>query len=140
VYTQLETDFRYDFLLFGIYSPAKEYKLAWAINRGCVCHFIKVPDIILSQDDKDAIPFAHFRYQRGSQVWRLIENRTYSQQFSGQLLIPELPDWNYLLWLCDPGEHVSLETLKQNLKTISDIKSFSQISVDLLENKDNLLF
>jgi hypothetical protein len=140
VRTHLETDFRYDFLLFGIYSPAREYKLAWAINQGCVCHFKKASDVILSQDDREIVPFAHFRYQRGSQIWRLIENQTYSPQFSGQLLIPELPDWNYLLWLHDPGEHIFLDTLKQNLKTIPDIKSFSQISVDLLANKDNLLF
>lgn len=140
VHTHLETDFRYDFLLFGIYSPAKEYKLAWAMNRSCVCHFKKVADVTLQQGDQQTIPFAHFRYQRGSQIWRLIENQTYSAQFSGQLLVPELSDWNYLLWLSDPGEHVSLDTLKQNLKTIPDIKSFSQISVDLLADKDNLLF
>ncbi|MEM9672770.1 MAG: IPExxxVDY family protein [Cyclobacteriaceae bacterium] len=142
MHTQLETDFQYDFLLFGISSSAKEYKLAWALNRGCICHFKKVSDITLSQKqhEKEEVPFAQFYYQRGSQIWRLIENRTYSPQFSGQRLIPELPNWNYLLWLRDPGEHVSLDTLKQNLKTIPDIKSFSQISVDLLANKDNLLF
>ena len=113
--------------------------MAWAINRGCICRFRKVPDVTLSHD-KDAIPFAHFYYQRGSQIWRLIKNQTYSPQFSGELLIPELRNWHYLLWLHDPGEHVLLNTLKQNLKTIPDIKSFSQISVDLLANKDNLLF
>jgi hypothetical protein len=140
VHTPLEISFQYDFVLFGINSPVKEYKLAWLLNQNCVCHFKKSQDIILPDDAYASVSFTHYYYQHASQVWRLLDNRAHNVPCSNTYLMPELSEWNFLLWLHDPGEHISLTQLAQNLKTISDIESFSQISVDLLANKDNLLF
>lgn len=140
VHSHLEASFQYDFLLFGICSSAKEYKLAWAINQRCICHFKKAQDITLTECVTEELLFSHYCYQRGSQTWRLLENKTYIEKRGDAFLVPELSQWNFLLWLHDPGEHISLNWLEQNLKTIPDIKSFSQISVDLLANKENLLF
>nr|WKN34726.1 IPExxxVDY family protein [Tunicatimonas sp. TK19036] len=138
--TSLDISFQYDFVLFGINSPVKEYKLAWLLNQTCICHFKKDQDITLNKDGAATVSFTHYRYQRASQVWRLLENRPSESGLPDIYLMPELSEWNFLLWLHDPGEHISLSQLQQNLKTIPDIESFSQISVDLLANKDNLLF
>ena len=138
--TSLDISFQYDFVLFGISYPAKEYKLAWWINQTCICQFKKAQDITLHREGNAEVSFSHYYYQRGSQVWRLMENCSEEGGTPVKYLMPELPEWNFLLWLDDPGEHISLTGLEQKLKTIPDIKSFSQISVDLLANKDNLLF
>ncbi|WKN43698.1 IPExxxVDY family protein [Tunicatimonas pelagia] len=140
MYTQLDTDFQYDFILFGLSSSSKEYKLAWALNQSCYCHFIKVPDITLNVTIDSVASFSHFCYQRGTQTWRLLRNEAFTENQEIALLLPELAQWNFLLRLDDPGNHISLRQLHQNLKITPDIKGFSQISVDLLPNKDNLLF
>ena len=140
MYTQLNTDFQYDFVLFGLSADSKEYKLAWQLNKICDCRFRKVRDISLNIDKGLIASFSHFYYTHGAQTWRLLKNYDCSDTYGKVLLMPELNQWNFLLWLDDPGDHVSVEELKRKIETIAEIKSFSQISVDLLPNKDNLLF
>ena len=140
MYTHLDTDFQYDFTLFGLGSESKEYKLAWALNQSCYCHFKKQPDITLNTDlDSEAL-FSHFCFQKGRQIWRLLKNLAWIEREENTFLLPELNQWEFLLLLHDPGAHICLDLLHQSLKSIPDINSFSQISVDLLPNKDNLLF
>ncbi len=140
MYTQLDTYFQYDFILFGLSSNSKEYKLAWSLNQTCCCHFIKVPDITLKISENSVASFSHFYYRQGIQTWRLLRNQAVPEGTETVQLLPELMQWNFLLRLDDPGNHICLKQLGQNLKITPDINSFSQISVDLLPNKDNLLF
>ncbi|MEM6842004.1 MAG: IPExxxVDY family protein [Bacteroidota bacterium] len=140
MYNQLNTDFQYDFTLFGLDSKSKEYKLAWVLNQSCYCHFVKLPDITLNSNAGSEALFSHFYFQKGGQIWRLLKNQAWLEKEKSTFLLPELHQWNFLLWLHDPGAHICLDQLQQSLKTIPDINSFSQISVDLLPNKDNLLF
>ncbi|MGB3585648.1 MAG: IPExxxVDY family protein [Tunicatimonas sp.] len=140
MYTHLETDFQYDFVLFGLSSDSKEYKLAWALNQSCYCHFIKVPDITLRITENSVASFSHYYCQQGIQTWRLLRNQAVPEGSETTQLLPELMQWNFLLRLDDPGNHICLKQLRHSLKITPDINSFSQISVDLLPNKDNLLF
>ena len=131
-----------DFLLYGIISDVREFKLAWQIN--------KLLDINLFMQDEAVVEFKNNKhltviYYLAEQEFysiRLIKNLAIeSLGFKSPYLMPEIKNFDYLLII--EGEDVNgfdESDFLGRLKQASFVQYTSSIVIDKLKSLDNLIF
>lgn len=136
--TKLILDYDYDFLLIGISCHAKDYKLAWALNRQLNIDMERKNDFSIQLKKKtEASVFPYFSFVNEEEQLRyvLVGNRGESSY-----LIPEQKQTDFFLVIDGYYEMVNSEELIQQLKAISIILTAYQIDPDELKSKQNLIF
>ncbi|MGF1638374.1 MAG: IPExxxVDY family protein [Cyclobacteriaceae bacterium] len=140
---KLEAFADYNFILFGISSTFKEYKLAWNINQAMNIQLIKMPDIELPFVDGNVLVISNYKYNTQHSTTRLIKNKTDMAKKTGSIyLIPELQNFDYLILLegFDNEPDFSLPKYKQSLQRLNGISFVQNFEVEKLKSRDNLIF
>ena len=128
----------FDFLLFGIVSQQREYRL---------CHFLNQRlSLTLQRDKKDyeimkpknrqTLGFALFRYEPEDKArFFLFANKT-----TGGFLIPDLKKMDYFLLIKDYQNQVNAELLLQEIKSIPLVLGAYPLEPEQLRSRENLVF
>ena len=136
---RLVVDFNYDFDLWGIIAPIKEYKLAWHINNNLNLTLTKQKDISIELAGKEPLIISNLIHSTENSVIKLLCNRS---QNVGQAkyLLKELKEFDYLLYIADLGDAFEQEKIAANLRKLKDIQYITKIDVEKLKEKENLIF
>ncbi len=138
--TRLLANPDFDFKIIGLVSNAKGHKLAWEINNSLTINLEKDNDIILSFVEERRLVLLCFKYETENGKLLLIKNRSLeSDEFSPLFWIPELHEFDYLIWLRET-DLIDEEKIVKKLKGIRVIQYCVSIDIDKLKSKDNLLF
>lgn len=138
---KLKVEFSFDFILIGIISIAKEYKLAWKINKVLDVHLVKEPDLRIEFYNKSDIIVSNYLFETENSSLRLMKNK--SQDLvagSTQHLIPELNSFDYLMIISGFEDTFSIDELKSKLQNISEIQYQKEFDPNELKSKENLIF
>lgn len=139
--TKLRIEYDYDFQLLGIVSNAKEYKLAWNINRVLKINLIKKEDIIIPMASQGDLVITNLLFETENSSLRLIGNRSVGQSDERKAnLIPELPNFTHFFVVQDAGDNFEALKIVRFLKEISVIDYLTLIETKKLKNRDNLIF
>ena len=130
----------FDFSLLAISSQLKEYKLAWVINRDLDIHLVKQKDEIFQFLGSDNLCISHYLYQTEHSSVRLIYNRSREEGATGQYLIPELKQFDFLMIIEGFKDSFEVHEVREIIKTINGVQMVNQIEVDQLKSRDNLIF
>jgi hypothetical protein len=133
----LHVVFDYDFELFGITTPAKPFKLAWAINRALDVRLVKKADLIVTDDHEKA--FCQHVYQTHVSTLRLIRNKPLETAPTAALLVPELPHLDYFLYRRGV-DMLDSKRLQEVLRLIPSVELVSFLPLAALKNKDLFIF
>lgn len=136
---QIDYNFRCDFELIGLVSAAREYKLAWHINRHLDLNLAKTEDLVIKFVSEQDILVSNFVCSISHCSFQLLKNRSTDQE-SGPYLLPELKNMDYFLIIKNESDTFDSSKCIQKLSDISVITSYQRIDVDKLTNKENLLF
>lgn len=133
---ELDIEFEYDFLLYGIVSQEKPHRLVWFLNKIYPYHFSRVDDYEIEINSK-LCAFAQFTFihEENHTTYTLIGNRDESQ-----LLIPELKNFDYLLLIKGAVDFFEEETLKEHIKTIPTVQIIFEVETEKLKSKHNLVY
>lgn len=124
----------YPYIMLGINTSLKSYRMAWNINKTLGIALKKLNPIAIANANKEVISFTMFNtfVPHHNAQYRLVENRN-----AGNLFIPEQPRSDYFL-LVDESPEVDVESL---VKKVRDIKSVSMayiVDIDSLKSKQNI--
>ena len=137
--SKLIVEYDYEFDLFGISSPARDYKIAWLVNKALNIRIVKVQDLEIEYHNQDKITTAHFLYETEHCKLRIIKNKSFGEE-KKPLLIPELPNFDYFLWLQDESHLFDISEMLGKLRILDLIQYIQPIEVEKLKSKENLIF
>ncbi len=137
---ELNVNYEFDFLLFGLVSEAKDYKLAWAVNQALHIHLVKSPDIHIDFNKDHRIVISNFIFKTTHCTFRFLKNKSWTSHPVPDLLLPDQPQVDYLLMIKDDTKTIDAPHIVAALETIPDIVSIISFDVNSLLYKDNLIF
>ena len=134
-------EFDFDFNLFAIITSAKEYKLAWWLNKVLCIDLQKDEDILLDFLKGKSLNVSNYSYKTTHSSVHLIRNKCSEYiNFAKPYLIPELQQYDYLLMVKDPAELYELTKWDESLNSIVIIELIQKIEINSLQSKENLIF
>jgi len=138
---KLEAEINYDFSLFGIISPLKEYKLAWFLNNELDVHLDKAKDIEIVFLKNQNLIISNFQYETEHSKIRLLKNKSVDQfADNSAFLLPELHRFDYLIIVEGFDGTYSNKNLKEKLSSIPQVQFVQSFPIDSLKSKENLIF
>ncbi|MFN8260316.1 MAG: IPExxxVDY family protein [Chitinophagales bacterium] len=130
-------DVAFDFIIWGINSNIEDYRLCIFLNQHLKWNFKRVHDIeFYSPQIKAVKHFNAYKYKNDADLYtvELIQNKN-----SGNILIPELKNIDFIFLLNGEEEYFDKETFTDALSKIAGVQSVLPIDVNSLKSKHNLL-
>jgi hypothetical protein len=130
-----------DYLLFGIISDVKEYKLAWQINKFLDIRLEMKDDFSIDFKNK-SIVIVYYEYLEEYQSYRLIKNQAVETKGAkNAFLIPEMKNYPYLLLInSEKLDEIDTTSILSQLSSSPDVQYVNKIELDNIESVDNLIF
>ena len=128
----------YNFLVLGITSDEKDYKLIWDINNALGWSLERKDNYrCYHQKNKIELEFPLFSYTDED---RYITYKLISNKHEGLALLEELKNLDYLLMIHDESGADEISDLSEKLKKINSIRAVFKIDIARLKNKERLVF
>ena len=97
---KFEVEYEFDFILLGITSGQKEYKLAWELNRELTIELKKSDDCIINFKGDSKLIISTLTFSEHSSIYTLLKNRSVDYENTRHsFLLPELKQFDYFLKL-----------------------------------------
>ena len=129
----------YDFELYGIITPVKEYKLAWELNKRLEIHLIKQPDIELEFIKEGPVIISNYRYEKDNSIYKMLRNKSVEQTDNKVIyLLPEFQKFDYFLII--HSQIISINEIANKIKSISLVDFVSHFDINGVKSKENLIF
>jgi hypothetical protein len=157
----LTVEYDYDFVLIGISSHEKDYRICWALNSVLGLSLTKnEPLEIKSKKQKTPSFFSLFSYENAEEfieytvISNLSENKLLvlkehslfgkgakeSQSTENGILIPEYKQMNYFFVIRGEMDYKEVEKTLRKIKEIDIVLTTVNIDVKELKSKKNLIF
>lgn len=134
----LEIEYDFDFVLIGISSHEKDYRISWAINNKLGLDLIKTDPLeIQDKKQEEASGFSLFVCDRPDEFmeYLVIANRS-----EKGLLIPEQKQMDYFFVIKGEIENEKIAVMIDKIKEINFVLTAIRIDPALLKSKQNLIF
>ena len=108
----LDVELACDFDLFGLVSSARDYSLAWALNRALRLRLRRQPDLPLALVGREQLVFSHYLHATEGLMLRLFRNRALAPSaLPKPFLAPDVKEYDYLLAVSNGGEELTGQAL-----------------------------
>ncbi|MEJ8757412.1 IPExxxVDY family protein [Pontibacter sp. H259] len=137
----LDTDYEYDFDLYGLVSPGKDYTIAWWLNKLFDLRLIKQKDICYTLAEREKLLIANYEFSTEHSVIRLFRNKALGACTARKpYLLPDLKEYDFVLQISGSlpklYPHNFINTLL-HIPLVQYVKQFDPLS---LKFKENLIF
>lgn len=127
-----------DTRLIGIMAPVKDYQFCWHLNTSLGLDF-RINDLEIQRTQKKRnYFFAVYEYAEPSGS---LIHYVYNNQFDGEYLLPEFRHLDFL-WLIKGDEITdrALQQTMQTIRTIYNVQLVTELKIEKVKNKENLVF
>ena len=125
----------------GIVAPMRAYKMVWYINQTLRIDFAKNKECTVHPFGREPIDISYYTYEAPYGNYRFIENRAVkSPKGESHYLIPELKEFDFLLYVQGEMHKDYFDRLKGGLEQLSIVHYFKIFDVDRIKAKENLIF
>lgn len=133
---QLDFEYDYSCLLFGILSQAPGYRLCWSINQKLGLNFACVGEHEVKYRDGSRSHHALYRYtdEVNEVNYWLVENFSETKA-----LVPEIKRLDYILKI-EEFDRVNKLIINEQLKSLADVLGCYEIEIEKIKGKDLLIF
>ena len=137
--SKLLIDYEFDFTLFALLTDLREYKLAWFINQALHIRLVKEEDIRFNFLNTQNLIISNYKFATEHTTFRLLKNKSV-QENSSACLIPELSQFDYLVMLQGVGDFFEGIDVEKALKEIPSVQYISNVNINQLKSRENLIF
>ena len=133
----LEIEYDYDFVLIGISSHEKDYRICWALNNQLGLNLIKTDALEIKdkkQDDPSFFSLFSFELPDEFMEYFIIANRS-----EKGLLIPEQKQVDYFFIIRGEIENDKVMDMLRLIKESSLVQTAFRVDVNALKSKQNLI-
>jgi hypothetical protein len=157
----LKIEYDYGFVMIGISSHEKDYRICWALNKVLGLSLTKNESLEIKSKKQDTPSFfSLFSYENKEEfveysvIANLSENKTLtlkdhslfskggkeSQSTENGILIPEHKQLNYFFVIRGEMDNIDVEETIKRIKEIDIVLTAVNIDVNELKSKKNLIF
>ncbi|WP_299818854.1 IPExxxVDY family protein [uncultured Pontibacter sp.] len=137
----LNIEYDYDFDIYGIVSPVKDYKLAWVLNNLFDLQLSRQKDLCYDLFGKDRLIISNYQYITDHTIIRLFRNKALvATTLKKPFLLPDIKEYDYVIQIAGAMQQLyPQEFINKILKTplVQYVKKFDPLT---LKFKENLLF
>lgn len=138
---KLDAEINYDFILLGLISPLKEYKLAWSINQSLKIQLSKQSDIELEFIKAKNLLISNYTYETEHSLLRLLKNKSINEFVDKpSFLVPELKRFDFLIQAFGFEDTFSAQDLKNKVSDVPKVQFVQNFVIDELKSRENLIF
>ena len=133
----LEIEYDYDFVLIGISSHEKDYRICWALNNQLGLNLVKTDALEIKdkkQDDPSFFSLFSFELPDEFMEYFIIANRS-----EKGLLIPEQKQVDYFFIIRGEIENDKVMDMIRLIKESSLVQTAFRVDVNALKSKQNLI-
>lgn len=131
----LEFEVEFDFFVLGISCHARDYRMAWFINRGLLLDLSRKEEIKVMQKNGSSVHSIYdCQLDDGRVHLCLIRNRT---EFG--YLMPEFAQMDYLLKV-ESVEEREFKEIMTNIRSLNQVQYTLEIDPSKYKSGENLLF
>ncbi|MEJ8804249.1 IPExxxVDY family protein [Pontibacter sp. H249] len=138
---RLDIDYEYDFDVYGVVSPVKDYKLAWALNNIFDLRLSRQKDLCYDFFGKDRLIISNYQHITEHTIVRLLRNKALvTTTLKKPFLLPDIKEYDYVIQISGAMQQLyPQEFINKILKTqlVQYVKKFDPLT---LKFKENLLF
>jgi hypothetical protein len=157
----LKIEYDFDFVLIGISSQEKDYRICWALNKALELDLTKRESLEIKSKKQDTPSFfSLFNYENKDDfmdyfvIANLSENKLFaskddtlfgkgvkeSQSTENGILIPEQKHVNYFFIIRGEIGKKEIKEMIQKIKKLDLVLNAAVIDVSALKSKNNLIF
>ncbi len=125
-----------DFLLIGIATAMKEYKISFELNRILAVEFEKQPDIQF--ENKERSRTLSFGILMAHNEQKDVRYFIFNNRNLGENLLPQLNDYNYLLKIEGHTSDFNLSGTLDSIKNLKEVIICAEIPLDKVKQPDRL--
>ncbi len=138
---RLIVDYQYDFEIYGIISPAKEYRLAWLLNNHLKIHLVKNEDIVHNFVNREDLRISNYIYETENMTFRLLKNKSENKTDDKlDFLIPELHKFDFFIMKNGLLDGKADSGFLSAIKQIPGIHYITGFDIEKIKSKENLIF
>ncbi|MFD1769450.1 IPExxxVDY family protein [Sphingobacterium suaedae] len=157
----LDFDLELDFVLIGISSPLRDYRLCHFIYKHTGLAFVRGKEDYIDhkgyvkEKERDEMDY-HIVFERNRQkkltkhlftIYRYCEANfefefyvVNNRSLEGGILVPELPNFDYFLIVKHYIDQDDLRALQEDIKAIPEVILIKELDPTSLKSKENLIF
>ena len=140
IHQDLYVSYQHDYHLYGLACSKPGYTLAWSLNHQLRWNLKRAEDIRLEVFGNSSLLVPNFIFTTAHRTFRLLKNEAFAPDESTAWLLPELPQWDFLLHIQDPSTTLDHDQLLQKMRTLKEVQRVERVEIDSVEHKENLLF
>lgn len=133
----LEIEYDYDFVLIGISSHEKDYRICWALNNQLGLNLVKT-DALEIKDKKQDEP-SHFSLFCFEQPDEFMEYFIIANRSEKGLLIPEQKQVDYFFIIRGEVDDEKVMEIVKQIKESNLVQTAFRVDVNALKSKQNLI-
>lgn len=138
--SKLTSSFDFNIGLIGLICPLPEYKVAWWINQQSNVHLIKDEDLEIELKGRSMLTISNFIYETEHVVIRLLNNRLVGEKLGSKVyLVNDLDQFQYLITVEDKYDTFDTLNFLSKIKDIEVIQYTTQIDINKLKDRENLI-
>lgn len=137
---KLELEPTFEFELLGIVSAERGFKLAWLMNHTLGIALKRSADIALDFAKGERAEFAAFQYYTANDSYQLLKNKAIQSWAQKPYLLPEMPNYDYLLKIDNQTGTIDIEAIQAKLSALEAVQYCALLPVETLKSRENLLF
>ncbi len=135
----LDIAYDFDFVLLGVISAARDFTLAWSLNKYLDIHLAKQDDINYKFIKNDNFYISNYIFETEYSMVRLLKNRAIEFfNIKKPYLLPELKRYDYFVVLNGEFAAYYKECILK-MQLVPEIQYINQIDYEALPSKENLL-
>ena len=133
----LEIEYDYDFVLIGISSHEKDYRICWALNNKLGLNLVKTEPLEIKDKKQDDL--SHFSLFCFEQPDDFMEYFIIANRSEKGLLIPEQKQIDYFFIVRGEIEDDKVMEMIKRIKDSNLVQTAFRVDVNSLKSKQNLI-
>ena len=137
----LDTDYEYDFDLYGLVSSGKDYTMAWWLNKLFALRLTKQKDLCYTLPGREQLWVSNYEFSTEHSIIRLFRNKAVGAcTLRKPYLLPDIKEYDFVLQINGalPKRHPqNFINMLLHIPLVQYVKQFDPL---LLTFKENLIF
>lgn len=127
-----------DYVVIGIATSLKEYKLCFHLNQLLECDFRKLPDITFEPTDRTRT--SQFSVFKAVLPDKQMEYMVFANKNAGEVLLPEATGFDFLLRITGHPETATLADMVDAIRNLPDVLLTAEIPARKIKNRERLIY
>lgn len=135
---KIKNELSTDYIVVGIASSLKEYKLCYHLNQLLACDFKKLKDLIFEPTDRTRkIQFSVFS---GCDEGDRNQFIVFSNKNLDEVLLPEISNFDYILQIHGKFEEEEMKNLMEGIRGFPEVVMTAEIPLKKIKSKERLVY